>query len=303
MSKSVKKILLLLLFLSLLFLTIIIVLKFVPKDKGFSKTELHFDDYPYTLTVFDVGQGDAFLLRVYHKNILIDGGRRSGDVVSHLKEHQVDTLHWVIASHPHADHIGGLIPVFRNFPVINYMDNNVAHSSQTYHTYRFVADSAAITYTIGYKGWQYSFSENAGMEVLHPFSGYAEGPNNTSLVIRFQLGQNSVLFTGDIENHAELTILQSYSSIKSDILKVAHHGSSTSTCEEFLEALDPSLAFISCGIGNRYGHPSTLITQRLESAGINYYRTDQHGTVTVLFCGEAFIVEPAQKASGGSDAR
>lgn len=254
-----------------------------------AKTEL--PHYPYTFTTFDVGQGDAFLLKVYHKNILIDGGGRSSNVVSRLHDLGIDTLHWVIASHPHADHIGGLIPVFRSLPIVNVMDNGMAHTSQTYRNYRFVADSAASAYFQGRAGWQYTFSEDAHMKVLHPFPDYQGNINNQSLVVRFQLGESSVMFTGDIEEDAEIIMVQSYPCLNTDVLKIAHHGSNTSTSEIFLLATDPMVALVSCGANNRYGHPSAAIIRMLEINGISYFRTDQHGTITLLFDGEAFSVQ------------
>ena len=282
----------------LIFLVLLLIAAFVffvirnHRGKGHAataKTEL--PHYPYTLTAIDVGQGDAFLLQVYHKNILIDGGRRSSDVVSYLHDLGIDTLHWVIASHPHADHIGGLIPVFRTLPVLNVMDNGMAHTSQTYSNYRFVADSAASAYIQGQAGWQYTFSEDAHMKVLHPFPDYQGNINNQSLVVRFQLGESSVMFTGDIEEDAETAMVQSYPCLNTDILKIAHHGSNTSTSEMFLLATDPMVALVSCGANNRYGHPSATIIRKLELYGVSCFRTDQHGSITLLFDGEAFSVQ------------
>jgi beta-lactamase superfamily II metal-dependent hydrolase len=157
-------------------------------DEYFESWRIHF---------LDVGQGDAILIQGDGQNILIDGGDKGSGIVQHLLQLSVDTLDWIIATHPHADHIAGLLPVLRTFPVINLMDPGVSHTSALYKTYQTLVDSAVASYTQGFAGWSHSFTAEFGMQVLHPDTMNEYNLNDISLVVRIKMGATYALFTGD----------------------------------------------------------------------------------------------------------
>ena len=237
----------------------------------------------------DVGQGDAILIQGEGKNILIDGGRTS-QAYNYLISLDVDTLHWVIATHPHADHIGGLIHVFRNLPVLKVMDNGMSHTSQLYKTYRFLIDSIQASYKKGNSGFTHSFSDDFVMNVLHPDKITSYSVNDASLVLGFQMGIIRALLTGDVESAGEMAILRRNLEVESHILKVAHHGSRTSSRPEFLSAVNPKFSVISCALNNRYGFPHNETMLALYNQGSKILRTDIHGSILAAIQRESFEI-------------
>ena len=233
----------------------------------------------------DVGQGDAILIQGKGKNILIDGGRTS-EAHNYLLSLEVDTLHWVIATHPHADHIGGLVHIFRHYPVLKVMDNGMSHTSQLYRTYRFLIDSIQAQYIRGYNGFAHSFSDEFVMDVMHPDTLASYSVNNASLVLGFQMGLIRTLLTGDVESAGEMAILHRNTDIESHILKVAHHGSRTSSRAEFLSEVNPRFSIISCAKDNSYGFPHKETMLALNNQDNKILRTDIHGNILAIIEGE-----------------
>ncbi len=231
---------------------------------------------------FNVGQGDAILIQDENFNILIDGGDRNSGIIDELKTLAVDTLHWVIATHPHADHIAGLIDVLQTFPVINVLDPGVDHSSRIYGNYRELVNAGAISYTRGFAGWSYSFTDDFAMEVIHPDTLTQYDINNSSIVIRMQLGSTYALLTGDAEHEAENAILASGFDIDSDIIKVGHHGSKTSSSNEFIAAVSPEWGIILCGEDNKYNFPHAEALAVYQANQTSLFQSDTHGDVLLL---------------------
>ncbi len=239
----------------------------------------------------DVGQGDAALILTEHGSVLIDAGPTdSGDKVASYISNRTDSLEYMILSHPHEDHIGGAGAVFNKVTVKNViMPDKTADTSSFDRVLNGIEKSGAnvISAEKG-KGFQVG---DLRMEFLSPEGdkNYEE-TNNVSAVVRVSFGDTSFLFTGDAETLVEEELLESGQRLKSDVLKVGHHGSSTSSCEKFIKAVDPQLAVISCGKDNSYGHPHTEVRKLLENCGIDYYRTDRVGTVVITSDGSKVSV-------------
>ena len=239
------------------------------------------------VTFIDVGQGDAILLQTPQgENILIDSGE--DEVFQHklmkvLALRGVDTIDALVATHYHSDHMGAMKNVFDNFEVKcliipDYEPNNKAkarlieaakkENSQIYE----ISEGSAFPH----------LSSDLIVSVLHPQKGgFSDNENDNSLVLMAEYFETTLLLMGDTEEDGEKEIVQKYD-IETDILKVAHHGSTTSTCKEFLAAADPTYAVVQCGNGNPYGHPHSETIAALEDDDVRIYRTDRDGSVTFL---------------------
>ncbi len=235
----------------------------------------------FTLHFIDVGQGDAIFLRTPRKNLLVDGGVRNSGVTGYLQDLEIDTIHLVIGTHPHADHIGGLIEVFQRFVVLEVIDPGVTHTTVTFRDYLTAIEEQNITFTVGRKGMEWSLSDEASMHVLHPSHPSGNRLNDASIVARLDLGEIRVLLTGDAEQPGEQAMLSDPESLRAHILKVGHHGSNTSSTWSFLQAVQPEVSVIMCGLNNRYGHPHEEVLMRLSNIGTDIFRTDHHGHVVI----------------------
>jgi competence protein ComEC len=247
------------------------------------------------LRFLDVGQGDAVLVREGGKTALIDAGG-SGDVVSRLRALGVDTIDLAVASHNHADHIGGMAAILSQFVVRYYLDNGVLHTTATYQrTIEAVAASGAQylrptarKITLG----------GAQLRVIPPPPGGSEGDqNNSSVGILVQFGEFRALLTGDSEV-PELEYWLRYDSIpRVQVVKVAHHGSWNGTSRGWAEQTHPAAAVFSVGAGNAYGHPSPQAVALWEAVGAWLYRTDRDGGVLMLANRNGTFVVTAEKAA------
>lgn len=247
--------------------------------------------------VIDVGQADCMLLRCGGQTLLLDGGNVEDSrlVVSYLLEHGVEELDYVVNTHPHEDHVGGLDGVLAVFPVGAVYGTTTTYASQCYDTFLHYVDQQGLTLQRPEVGAQLSLGD-AMVTFLGPCRTYAE-TNNTSLVLRVDYGETSFLFTGDMEQDAEADLLASGVCLEADVLKVGHHGSSTSTSEDFLDAVHPQYGIISCGAGNSYGHPHAETLSRLEQANVQLYRTDQCGTVVITSDGRQLSFRTERQAT------
>ena len=254
-----------------------------------------------TLTVafLDIGQGDAILIRSPNgKIMLIDGGNSQRDgqevIIPKLREWGAAQIDVMVATHPDADHIGGLPTVLENFPVASVALTGQLHSTRVYE--RFLEDIRNLNVkAIRVRtGTQIPFDPAVNLEVLGPDAQFVaeEGEtNNASIVIRMLYGQVSFMFTGDAELEEEAAILASGADVRSTVLKVGHHGSRGSTGEAFLAAVAPQIGAITAGQGNQYGHPHSETLDRLKRAGLQIFRTDQSGTITVETDGASIHVK------------
>lgn len=241
------------------------------------------------LHLIDVGQGESILLQAGSSVVLIDAGEKSeGDkVVDYLKQHNVRSIDLLITTHPHADHIGGAVEVLNSFSVKRIIDSGKAHTSKTYLDYLTLIDEKNIPFeTAEYQ--DIPLSPDVTLKIIGPVKEYSD-LNNNSVVALVLVGAQSILLTGDMEADAEKDLLAA-ADVSATVLKVGHHGSNTSSSDEFLAEVKPKLALISVGEGNSYGHPNAKVMARLESVGAVIYRTDLHGTVRVAFDGTRYAV-------------
>nr|WP_282550565.1 MBL fold metallo-hydrolase [Halonatronomonas betaini] len=249
-----------------------------------------------TVHFIDLGQGDAILLQHQEGDtVLIDGGDRFASVeeklISYLNEAGVDRFDAIIATHPHADHIGGLSAVIEKFPVDAIYDSGRVHTSQTYEDYLLLIDEKDLTFKTPRRGDKIEL-DNLTFDIIHPGEDTEKySLNDSSIVTYLQYDQISFIFTGDIEEFAEREILGTGIDISSTILKVAHHGSRTSTNNYFLEAVNPEIAVIQVGEDNRFNHPAPEVINLLEKNDIEIYRNDLDGDIIVNTDGEYYSIE------------
>ena len=240
----------------------------------------------------DVGQGDAILITTSEGNILVDtseSGERKA-LVEYLDEQKITSLKYLILTHTDADHIGSADYVVKNYDVDTVMMTDYEATTKTYERLLDAIESKDTDVIIAEA--EYVFTLGAlQMTVIGPTEKFND-PNEMSLVIKAEHGDTSVMLTGDAELESEAGILEHWSaeSLKVDILKVGHHGSTTSTSDEFLEAMSPTVAVISCGKGNTYGHPHTEILDKLKENNIKTYRTDKDGTIVIISDGKDWRV-------------
>lgn len=250
-----------------------------------------------TVRMLDIGQGDAFLLEKDGKFVMIDTGdiEHRDQIVALLHKYKVKEISKIIITHPHADHLGGMNAIFKSFKVDAIYDDGMPANTGSYKNYLQQIKSRKIPYHVLKAGEDLEFFDGVKFHVLGPVSVIKDQKgnsdfNNNSIVGRLTYGTFSMLFTGDAEKEEEATILKQGGTLKSDVLKVGHHGSRTSSSPTFLKAVSPKDAFISCGQGNDYGHPHKVTLQKLEKAKINIYRTDRNGTVTLTTDGSKYQI-------------
>lgn len=239
----------------------------VPEDSSFA---VHF---------IDVGQADCALISCDGAYMLIDGGNAEDSdlVFSYLKSHDVKHLDYMVASHAHEDHIGGLSGAAYAATVGTAFSPVTEGSTKVFKNLVKSLASQNVELTVPNPGDTFALG-SAQVKILGPVKEY-EDPNDTSIVLSVQYGSTSFLFTGDMEAGAEADLLESGAKLSATVLKVGHHGSSSSTSYRFLREVLPDYAVISVGTGNKYGHPTEAALSRLEDAEVTVYRTDLHGTI------------------------
>lgn len=249
--------------------------------------------------ILDVGQGNcAFLRSPGGQTMLIDTGESSYYPVvdAFLQEQGVERLDVVVATHPHSDHIGSMAKVIENYEVGAFYLPEKPHTTVTYEKMLTALDKKGVETHAAYggKGAQIPWDPLVTVDILSPLQGVKyDDLNNISVVLRIAYGETSVIITGDAEAYAEEAMLAKLpqSSFPATVLCVGHHGSSTSTSDAFLQAVSPSLAVISVGEGNDYGHPSGEVLEKLSRLGVPYFRTDESGTVHLLLNGKKVLAE------------
>lgn len=238
----------------------------------------------------DVGQGDSILIESPNgKTMLIDGGVKGAgqQVVSYLKELGVNKLDQVVATHPDADHIGGLIPVLQTIPIEQFYDSGKVHTSQTFEEMLMAIDQKNIPYYVPKTGDLIEFDKDVTVKVLNA-NEHATDNNDASIVLKVAYGNVSFLLTGDAGIALEKEMMQN--DVTATILKAGHHGSNTSSSEEFIRAVKPEVAILSYGEDNKYGHPHAEVVDRLQAMGSNIYATAESGTIIVATDGVNYTV-------------
>jgi len=255
-----------------------------------------------TMTVhfIDVGQGDCSLIQTPSgKTILIDGGPEDPyydagkeRVVPYLAALGVKKIDAVFISHAHRDHIGGLPAILSSFPVDKVYDSGYVYPSPIYEKLLKQINTAKITYVIARAGMKVELDPLIEIKVLAPPKNLPwDDPNNNSVVVQIKYKDIAFLFTGDIEADAEDSLIRQYRyGLESQILKVPHHGSKTSSTDDFLDAVNPEVAVIQVGRGNRFGHPNANVLRRYKDFGVRLYRNDTDGTVIIETDGKVYEV-------------
>lgn len=252
----------------------------------------------------DVGQGDAILIRTPQgKNILVDGGPRS-NVMSELTEVLPffdRSLDYVVLTHPDRDHIEGLLSVLRRHKVSKVLITGAHKSDFLSRGFFKIISEKKIPFDIVDAHDDFFAESGVFIDVLYPFAASFKAEkvtNNLSLMIKVIYGKNEILLTGDAEESEESALVSSRTDLHADVLKVAHHGSKTSSTEKFLKRVAPAYAVISVAAENSYGHPNEGVLQRLAAYKITTLRTDKNGLIEFIFSPEKLLTINVEKNLG-----
>lgn len=232
------------------------------------------------LWVLDVGQADCIVARQGEHAVLIDAGTNvdAEKLVKTLQDLDITRFDVVIGTHPHEDHIGGMDAVLLAFPVDTFIMPKIAHDTKTFRDVLDAVEQRGLQVTTPKAGTSYKVGK---AELTLLYDGIDEDNlNNCSVVSRLVYAGRSILLTGDAETEVEQALVDANITIRSDFLKVGHHGSNTSSSPDFLNAVKPTAAFISCGVDNSYNHPHATTITKLNNLCLNgYFRTDTQGTI------------------------
>lgn len=247
------------------------------QDKVVSKNplEIHF---------IDVGQADCILIKSNEEAMLIDAGNNDdADLIeNYLKNQGIEVLNYVIGTHPHEDHIGSLDFVINNFNIKNVIMPKKATTTKTFEDVVAAIENNTLSITLPKAGDKYTIGD-AEFTILSPVKeDYGSNLNNYSVSILLAYGENKFIFTGDAEKEVEEDILETKINIDADLMKMGHHGSTTSNSENFLDKISPKIAVITCGVDNSYGHPHQETLDTLTKRKVETYRTDLQGNIIVI---------------------
>lgn len=241
-------------------------------------------DHTFRIRYLDVGQADAALVECDGHYMLIDGGNAADSslIVSVLRSEGVTHLDYIVNTHPHEDHVGGLAGALNACTIDRVFCPVTSYDSKAFENFVKYTEIRNRTIEVPVPGESYELGV-CSFKILGPIAGY-DSTNNMSIVLRIEYGDTSFLFTGDMEREAEGDLLDFWgeAEIKSTVLKVGHHGSDTSTSYHFLWAVEPSYAVISVGQGNSYGHPTEDTLSLLRDADVKVYRTDWQGDILCI---------------------
>lgn len=249
---------------------------------------------PLRVHIIDVGQGDSILIEIPNgQAMLIDAGEavKGPSVTRYLKDRGLKGLDYLVATHPHSDHIGGLAEVLRSFPVSSVFMPRTGHTTTAYESLLKAVKNEGLSITEARAGQKVLTASNLKIEFIAPSGSAHEEINDWSGILMIQYGDTSFLLMGDATAVSEGEILAAANPpARVDVLKVAHHGGNTGTTARFLKAISPRYAAISVGYANPYGHPSKDTLARLKNAGVKVFRTDVHGTITFESDGKSITV-------------
>ena len=234
----------------------------------------------------DVGQGDAAIVQCGGQTLMIDGGDRDSNqfIYSYLTELGLDHLDYIIATHPHDDHVKGLATALVVCDVGTVYSPVTEFEGDGFHDLTVKLTDRGLDFTVPHRGDSFMLGNATVTFLTEPDPAW--GMNDQSLMVKITFGNTSFLFTGDAAWEAEQDALASGIDLHADVLKIRHHGSSTSTSQAFLDAVKPTYAIISVGAGNKYGHPAEETLLKLTHMYVSVFRTDRHGTIVCTSDGE-----------------
>jgi len=253
------------------------------------------------VSFLDVGQGDAIIIQTpNHQNILIDGGPDPQKINLELSKKLPfwdRTIDLMISTQPQADHITGLVEVLQRYKVKQVLESGFPYDSYIYQEWLNVIEDKQIKHKITHAGQEIDLGNGTKLEMLNPpaklFQGTSHDVDNNGVVIKLRWDKVSFLFTADIRDEAEFDLISQRANLKSTVLKVAHHGSKTSTSTQFWAAVDPEIAVISVGANNTFGHPSSEVMERLgeKLEKDEVYLTSEDGTIEFITDGERLWIK------------
>ncbi|HVF86203.1 MAG TPA: ComEC/Rec2 family competence protein [Pyrinomonadaceae bacterium] len=260
--------------------------------------------------VLDVGQGDAVLvIAPSGKTVLVDAGTPGSGkkILDAMRRYGVGEIDLMVATHAHADHIGGADEVIRAATVRNVLDSKVPNTTKNYQDFLLAIEEKGVTYIGAEPGRTFDLGDGAILSVLAPVPPFftkdqlrsgGNEPNANSVVARLDYGEFSMLLTGDAEAQTEQRLINNGANLTADVLKVGHHGSKYATSDEFIRRGKFKAAIISASVDNRYGHPSQEVLDRLRAANVQLYRTDLQGEITITTRGDdTYEIKPAREAT------
>lgn len=251
---------------------------------------------PMKVHFIDVGQGDATYIKMPGgEDVLIDGGRqgKGDEVIAYLKKQKVDDIEIMIATHPDADHLGGLDEVLKAYKVEAVYAPKVAHTTQAYKNFLQAVKKEKLTIKTAKSGVKLSL-KNVTAKFVGPTKEYGKSDlNNWSAVFHVTYNKNKFLFTGDAEKASEADMVKAKQTLQADVMKVGHHGAKTSSNTDFLKAVKPKYAVISVG-KNSYGHPTKDVLNRFKTAKATVYRTDKQKNIIFTSTGTKITVATAK---------
>ena len=262
----------------------------VPNPSASAAAAVDTVDAPLEVHFIDVGQALSVLVECDGQFMLYDGGNVDDGslIVSYLQSQGVEQLEYVFCSHAHEDHVGGLAAALAYFPAYHVYSPVADVSTKCFQDFVKYTQQQGLQVEVPAVGTMWPLG-GATVTMLGPVAQYSD-TNDTSIVLRIDYGSTSFLLTGDTEKTAETDLVNSGANLRADVLQVGHHGSNTSTSYLFLNAVLPEMGIISCGVNNKYGHPHEETLSILRDAGVDVYRTDLQGTITIGSDGQNYTV-------------
>ena len=254
------------------------------------------DESSFAVHFIDVGQADAALVLCDGKAMLIDGGNAADSnlIYTYLKKHNITHLDYIIGTHAHEDHIGG-IPGALQFATVDVVYcPSTSYTTKAFNNFVSAVQKQNVSITVPTVGT--TFNLGSATCTILAVNTDRKDLNNSSIVMRIVYGETSFLFTGDAEREVEQTLLNKGVALKSDVLKVGHHGSASSTTYQWLREIMPQYAVISVGTGNSYGHPTDDVLSRLRDAEVTTFRTDKQGDILCVSDGKTVTFTPSRNA-------
>lgn len=275
---------------------LILILLFIVSGCNFNESILSYNtneigNMDNTLHFIDVGQGDSILVSSGNEYMLVDGGEEDqGDtVVNYIDGLGIDKLKYIVATHPHSDHIGGIDDVMNSINVENVIMPDAVSGSRCFENMLDAIEDNNINVIKGEAGYSFNLG-NFKCDIVGPVN-ISDDANNNSVVMKLSYGEDSILLTGDCSKAEEKDIIENGADISAVLLKSGHHGSSTSSTEDFIRKVNPKTVVISCGKNNSYGHPHKETIATYNKYGIKVYRTDQEGTIIAYCSGKGITID------------